>query len=176
MSKAVNAALIDGLTRELTGVDSCVVIGTAAMTVAEVSSLRNKLRAHQFRMRVVKNTIARRAFAQVDLNGLGDVLSGPSAVVYGGEGAIAISKLIVEEKKKAKDKLLIHGAFNEGEVMDGAGVDALSKVPGRHELLAMCMGGFFGPVSDMARNLGGLFTEMEGLIEALVKKKEEVGA
>jgi len=170
MSKAVNAALIDGLVRELDGADSCVVIGTSAMTVEEVSSLRSKLRAQDFKMRVVKNSLAKVAFDKVGLTGLEAVLSGPSAVVHGGEGALAISKMVVEEKKTAKDKLLIHGGFNEGDVVDSQGIDALSKVPGRKELLAMVMGSFFGPVSNMAQNMDNLFTETHGLIEALIEK------
>lgn len=170
MSKSLNAALIDGLAREFDGVDSCVVVGTSAMTVAEVSDFRNRLRAQDFSMRVVKNSLAKLAFEQVGLTGLGETLDGPSAVIHGGEGCLAISKVVVEEKKTAKDKLKIHGGFNEGEVVDSQGIDALSKVPGRKELLAMCMSGFFGPVSNMAQNMDGLFTEMHGLLEALIEK------
>ncbi|MAG57698.1 MAG: 50S ribosomal protein L10 [Planctomycetes bacterium] len=171
MSKAVNAALIDELTKELVDIDSCVVIGTGAMTVEEVSEFRNQLRAQDFRMRVVKNSLASISFEQAELPGLGAVLDGPSAVVYGGEGALAISKVVMETKTKAKDKLKVHGGFNEGEIVNTQGIDALSKVPGRKELLAMVMGSFFGGVSDMAQNMDGLFTEMHGLLEALIEEK-----
>ena len=173
MSKALNAALIDGLEAELQDVESLVVIDTSAMNVGEVSALRKKMREQDFKMRVVKNTLAGETFKRLDWDGLTAVLNGPSALVFGGEGAIAISKLIVEEKKTAKEKLLIHGALNEGDVLDEAGVNALSKVPGRKELLAMTMAGFFGPVSNMAQNMDGLFSEMHGLIEALEKKQSE---
>jgi len=176
MSKSVNAAIIDGLRKELAEVDSCVVIGTVAMTVAEVTELRTRLRAQNVRMRVVKNTLASKSFDDCGFAGLGKVLTGPSAVVFGGEGAGAIARLLLEEKKKAKEKLVIHGAYAEGEVLDNAGVVALSKAPGRKELLAMALAGFFGPVSGMSQNLDGLLTETHGLIEALVKQKESAGA
>ena len=169
MSKSLNAALIDELSNELEDVDSCVVVGASAMTVAEVSGFRTKLRGHDFRMRVVRNSLAKLAFERVGLAGLDAVLDGPSAVIHGGEGCLAISKIVAEEKRTAKDKLQIHGGFNEGEVVDAQGIDALSKVPGRKELLAMCMSGFFGPVSNMAQNLDNLFTEMHGLLDALVE-------
>ncbi len=170
MSKALNAALIDGLSRELDGVDSCVVVGTSAMTVEEVSEFRDSLREQSFRMRVVKNSLAKLSFEQVGLTGLGAVLDGPSAIIHGGEGALAISKVVMGAKEKAKEKLQVHGGFNEGEVVDSQGIEALSKVPGRQELLAMCMSGFFGPVSNMAQNMDNLFTEMHGLFEALIEK------
>jgi large subunit ribosomal protein L10 len=170
MSKSVNAALIDGLSRDLEGVDSCVLIAQAGMSVAEVTELRAKLRSQTFRMRVVKNSLARRSFDRCGFKGLGDLLTGPSAVVFGGEGVIPIAKVLVEERRKAKEKLRILGGYCDGEVVDAAGVEALSKAPSRKELMAMTLAAMFGPVSEMARNLDGLLSEMQGLIEALAKK------
>jgi large subunit ribosomal protein L10 len=141
------------------------------MTVAETVALRTKLRAQNFRMRVVKNTVAQVAFDKGRMKGVGAKLSGPSAVIFGGEGAMAISKMIVTEVKANAKKLKIHGGFAEGEVLDAKGIDMLSKVPSRPELLSMTLSAFFGPVSEFSRSLEGLFTEMSGLIEALEKTK-----
>jgi large subunit ribosomal protein L10 len=170
MAKAVNAGLIDALARDLKDCDSCVVVGFTGMSVLETVTLRSKLRAQNFRMRVVKNTVANVAFDKGRLKGLGARLSGPSAVIYGGDGALAISRLVVAEVKTNK-KLKIHGGFADGEVLDAKGIDTLSKVPSKPELLAMTLAAFFGPVSDLSRSLEGLFTEMSGLIEALEKTK-----
>lgn len=171
MSKTVNAAMIDALAAELKPHASCVLVGCEALTVEETLSLRKKLREKSFKMRVVKNTLATVAFDKIGMKGLGARLSGPSAVVFGGEGAGAIAKFLVPEAKTVK-KLKIHGAYSEGEVLDAAGVDALSKAPGRTELLGMTLAGMFGPVSGMAQNLDGLLTEMHGLLEAFAKKQE----
>jgi large subunit ribosomal protein L10 len=171
MAKAVNTGLLDTLTRDLKDCDSCVLIGFTGMTVLETVALRSKLRAQNFRMRVVKNTVAGVAFDKGRMKGLGTRLSGPSAVVYGGEGALAISRVVVAEVKTNK-KLKIHGGFADGEVLDAKGIDTLSKVPSRPELLAMTLGAFFGPVSELSRGFEGLFTEMAGLIEALEKTKQ----
>jgi large subunit ribosomal protein L10 len=171
MSKAVNASMIETLAKDLEGSDSCVLIGWEGMTVHETVALRSKLRAQNFRMRVVKNNLASITFDQVEMKGLGSRLAGPSAVVFGGEGAIAISKILVAETATNK-KLKIRGGYSEGEVLDPAGIDALSKVPGRQELLSMTLAAMFGPASDMARSLDGLFSEVHGLIEAIEKKNE----
>jgi len=171
MSKAVNAALIEGLTKELQDVDSCVVVGTGRMTVEQVSAFREALREQDFRMRVVKNSLAKLSFEKVKLSGLGEVLDGPSAVLWGGEGALAIAKVVYEAKKAAKDALVVHGGFDEGVVVDTASIEILSKIPGRKELLGMCLASFFGPASDMARNMDGLFTEVHGLLEAVIEEK-----
>jgi large subunit ribosomal protein L10 len=171
MAKAVNAGLVDTLAKDLKDCESCVLIGFTGMTVLETVSLRSKLRAQNFRMRVVKNTVASVAFDKGRMKGLGARLSGPSAVVYGGEGALAISRLVVAEVA-ANKKLKIHGGYADGEVLDAKGIDTLSKVPSRHELLALCLTAFFGPVSELSRGFEGLFTEMSGLIEALEKTKQ----
>src|SRR5213595_2857324 len=118
MAKIVNASLIDTLSRDLKDADSCVLVGLSGLTVAETVSLRTKLRAQNFRMRVVKNTVASLAFEKGRMKGLGARLSGPSAVIYGGEGALAISKLIVAEARVNAKKLKIHGGYAEGEVLD----------------------------------------------------------
>jgi large subunit ribosomal protein L10 len=170
MAKAVNAGLIEALERDLGGSDSCVLVGFTGMTVQETVALRTKLRAQNFRMRVVKNTVASLTFDKGSMKGLGGRLSGPSAVIFGGEGALAISRLVMAEVKTNK-KLKVHGGWAEGEVLDAKGIDALSKVPSRHELLAMTLAAMIGPVSEFSRCLDGLLTEMHGLIEALEKTK-----
>jgi large subunit ribosomal protein L10 len=169
MSKTVNASMIDALASELGGHDSCVLIGCEALTVDESTKLRKRLREQSFRMRVVKNTLAVVAFDKAGMKGLGARLAGPSAVVFGGEGAGPISKLLVAETKTNK-KLTIRGGYSEGEVLDPAGVDALSKAPSRQELLSMTLSAFSGPLTDMLANLEGLLSETHGLIEALEKK------
>jgi large subunit ribosomal protein L10 len=170
MAKVVNVGLMESLERDLKDLDSVVLVGFLGMTVQETVDFRTRLRAQNFRMRVVKNTVASLAFDRRGMKGLGARLAGPSAVVFGGDGAIAISKLLVAETRTNK-KLRIHGGWAEGEVLDQKGIDALSKVPSRHELLGMTLAAMFGPVSDMSRSLDGLLTEVHGLVEALEKTK-----
>ena len=171
MSKLVNKAMIDGLAKELDGVDSCVVVGPRSLTVEEMEGFRNRLRENDFRMRWVKNSLARVALAKTDIKGVEAVLDGASALVFGGEGALAISRVVVKEAETLKEKLVVHGGFFEGEVVDPKGVDALSKAPNRKEALGMVLSGFFGPVDELQRSFGGLLSEMQGLIEALSKEK-----
>ena len=89
-------------------------------------------------MRVVKNTVASVAFDKGQMKGLGARLAGPSAVIFGGEGVLAISKLVAAEVQTNK-KLKIHGGYADGEVLDAKGIDTLSKVPSKPELLSMTL-------------------------------------
>lgn len=175
MSKLVNNSIIDGFDAEFAGLTSCVLVGTRGLSVAEATALRSKLRGKNMRMRVVKNTLATVSFKRRGLDGIGSMLSGPSAVVFGGE-ANEVARMLLEEKRALKDKLVLHGAWSEGEFLDAVAAEALSKAPGRIELLAMMLGAIGGPLSGMAQQFDGLFTEMQGLLEALEKKKESEGA
>lgn len=176
MSKLVNNAIVDGFEADFTGMTSCVLVGTVGLNAQQTSSLRAKLRGRNMRMRVVKNALAGVVFKRRGLESLGNMFAGPSAVVWGGEGANEVAKLLLEEKKTLKEKLVVHGGWSEGEFLDPKGVEELSKAPGRQELLGMLLGAIGGPLSGMSTNFEGLFTEMQGLIEALEKKQGSEGA
>jgi len=170
MSKVMKAAIVDFLAGELEDADSAIVVGAGKLTVEEAQNLRNLFREEDIRFFFVKNRLARVALDRVGMGDLGSVLDGPSAIAVGGEGAIAISKIVMEQKKTMKT-LQVLGGIMDGEVIDEDGVEVLSKTPGRKELQAMVMQGFFGPVSDFAKSMDDLLTEVHGLVEALHSKQ-----
>ena len=170
MSKVMKAAIVDFLAGELEDADSAIVVGAGKLTVEEAQNLRNLFREEDIRFFFVKNRLARVALDRVGMGDLGSVLDGPSAIAVGGEGAIAISKIVMEQKKTMKT-LRVLGGIMDGEVIDEDGVEVLSKTPGRKELQAMVMQGFFGPVSDFAKSMDDLLTEVHGLVEALHSKQ-----
>lgn len=170
MSKAMKQAIVDQMVRAFEKHDSAVFLSTGKMTVADTETLRARLRQEKIRLLFVKNSLASVAFEKVGFKGAGGALKGPAAVAVGSEGAASISKIVVDEAKKKKN-LEIVGAYFEGQVLDKAGVEALSKLPGKKELQAMILSAFFGPVSDFSRSLDGLLTEVHGLIEAIETQK-----
>ena len=171
MSKAVKSAIIDDLVSQLDGTDSAVVISAGGLTVAETEGLRNKLREEGFSCEFLRNRLARFAFDRVGMEGLHEVLAGPCAIVFGGEGALPISKSLAAEARTIATLELV-GGYIDGEVLDAVGVTELSKIPGKKELQSMVLVGMFGPVSDMHASLNNLLTEMHGLVEALGEKKD----
>jgi len=170
MSKVMKAAIVDFLAGELEDAGSAIVVGAGKLTVEEAQNLRNLFREEDIRFFFVKNRLAQVALDRVGMGDLGGVLDGPSAIAVGGEGAIAISKIVMEQKKTMKI-LRVLGGIMDGEVIDEDGVEVLSKTPGRKELQAMVMQGYFGPVSDFAKSMDDLLTEVHGLVEALHSKQ-----
>ena len=170
MSKVMKAAIVDYLAGEFEDADSAIVVGAGKLTVEEAQNLRNLFREEDIRLFFVKNRLARVALDRVGMGDLGGVLDGPSAIAVGGEGALAISKIVVEQKKTMKN-LKVLGGLMDGDVIDEAGVTPLSLTPGRKELQAMALQGLFGPVSDFAKSMDDLLTEVHGLVEALHDKQ-----
>ena len=169
MSKVMKQAIVKHLVSTLDGQDSAVVVDVGALTAQESEGLRVRMREKDMHLLTIRNRLAAIAFEKVGLGGLETVCKGPASVAFGGDGAIDISKLVIAETKTLKN-LRPLGAYMDGEVLDADGVEQLSKMPGRDELLAMIMSGMFGPVSELARSMDGLLTEVHGLIGALEEK------
>ncbi len=171
MSKAMKTAIIQQVTETLDGHESVVFVNPGRMTVHETEHLRSRFRSEGVQFLHLRNRLAFVALEKVGMSGVEAVVSGPAGVAFGGEGAIAISKIVVEEAKTIKN-LEVLGAFMDGEVLDKDGVTQLSKMPGRKELQAMVLQGFFGPVSDFASSMDNLLSEVHGLVDALAEKGE----
>lgn len=170
MSKAMKAAIVDHLTGEFEGSESAIVVGAGKLTVEEAQNLRTIFREEEIRLVFVKNRLAQVALEKAGMGSLGEVLEGPSAIAVGGEGAIAISKIVVDQQKTMKN-LTVLGGIIDGEILDESGVKELSKIPGKKELQAMVLHGFFGSVSDFSKSMDDLLTEVHGLVEALHTKQ-----
>ena len=166
MSRPMKEAIVDLVQQKLEGQDSAILVNSSRLTVAQNEILRTTLRSEGVRLLHLRNRVAGLALGKIGFEGLGTILKGPVAMAFGGEGALAISKIVVEQARKLKT-LEIVGGYIDGAVIDKDGVELLSKMPGKKELLAMVLQGFFGPVSEFCGSMNNLFTEMHGLIEAL---------
>jgi len=120
-------------------------------------------------MRVVKNTLARRASERSKVKGFGSLLDGPSAVIFGKASISTIARLLLDEKK-ADDKIELRGMFFDGEVYVGdAGVKQLSTMPTREEAIGQVVALILAPGSKLA----GIFKAQAGKVAALIKAVEE---
>ena len=122
--------------------------------VGELTKLRANARAEGVYLRVLKNTLARRAVQGTKFEALGESMIGP--LIYGISADPIASARVLNDFSNTKDALVIKaGSFN-GKTLDANGVKALASIPGRNELLAMLLGVMLAPVSSMARVLGAV--------------------
>ncbi len=123
-------------------------------TVADLTKLRSDARAKGVYLRVLKNTLARRAVQGTHFEVAADKMVGP--LIYGfSEDAVAAAKVINDFAKGKENFVITAGAYS-GKVLDKAGVQSLANIPSKEVLLAQLLGLMQSPVSRIARVLAAV--------------------
>ncbi|WP_209125308.1 50S ribosomal protein L10 [Alkalihalobacillus sp. BA299] len=143
---------------------STVIVDYRGLNVAEVTELRKQLREAGVEFKVYKNTMARRATAEVEMSELDAQLVGPTAIAFGTEDVVAPAK-IINNFAKEHDALEIKAGVIEGRIATVEEVKALAELPSREGLLSMLLSVLQAPVRNFA-----LATK------AVADQKEEQGA
>ncbi len=160
MSKNQEAkkVVVAEITEKLKNCQSMVVVSYNAITVAEVTELRNQFRAAGVEYVVLKNTLVRRALDDMGITGLDSVLEGPSAFAFGMTDAVAPAKIVYDFINKTKEdgRLTVKAGLMDGEVLDVKQVKALSELPSKDVLLARVVGSLQAPVAKLVYFLEAL--------------------
>ncbi|HVS70380.1 MAG TPA: 50S ribosomal protein L10 [Phycisphaerae bacterium] len=176
MSKRVKALITAELKSKFQGADSVVVVDYIGIDSKTTSGIRSDFRKKQVKMTVVRNALAAKALEGAGLKGVGGLLKGTNAVVYGGESVVDVVKEIVEQAKKV-DKLKIKGSIVEGQLLDTKATEALAKLPNKKELQGIIVGQILGPGRKIAGQLKGPASKIAGQIKSVEDKaKDKEGA
>ena len=119
------------------------------INVADVTELRAELRKSNSEYRVIKNNITRRALAEAGIEGLDELLAGPTAVIMNNDDYLETAKAIYNYSKE-NDFYKIKGGVIDGKVMTAEEIIALAKLPSRDTLLSMLAGALLGNISKLA--------------------------
>jgi large subunit ribosomal protein L10 len=119
--------------------------------------LRAQARNSGVYLRVLKNTLVRRAVEGTPFSGLADVMVGP--LVFGISSDPVSAAKVLNDFAKTNDKFIIKAGAMPNQVMDIAGVQALASLPSRDELLAKLLGTMQAPVATFVRTLNEVPTK-----------------
>ena len=122
--------------------------------VEDMTKLRSAARAKGVYMRVLKNTLARRALQGTQFEVATEHMVGPLLYSFS-QDAVAAAK-VVNEFAKTNEKLVIKAGAYNGKVLDKASVQALANIPSKEVLLSQLLGLMQSPVSRMARVLAAV--------------------
>ena len=156
--------IVNDITKKFQDAEAVVVMDYRGLTVDEVTELRKQLRDAGVEMRVLKNTMLRRAAEAAGLNDLVDVFKGPTAVAFSNEEVVAPAKIIADFAKDA-EALEIKGGVLEGKVASVEQINKIATLPSRDGLLSMLLSVLQAPVRNTAL-----------AIKAVAEKKEEEAA
>ena len=144
--------IVQAIADDIKDAQSVVLVDYRGLTVAQDTELRKQLREAGVIYKVCKNTMMNRAFEGTEFAGLEEYLEGPSALVVSKDDATAPARIICKFAKTA-EALEVKAGVVEGNVYDAAGINELSKVPSREELLSKLLGSLQSPITNLARVL-----------------------
>ena len=166
MSRPVKDMLIAEIQSQVGEHRDMLVVDCSKLDAISANKWRIALAESKISALTVKNSIAKNALERLGVSGLESVLAGPSTLVWGGDDVVALSKEIAKLAKKFA-KLEIKGATVEGQGLNAKEVMALSKSPGRMELIAQVAGCLLGPGSQLAGALQGPGGQLAGCMKKI---------
>ena len=139
------------------------------LTFPQMTELRAKLTEKGTAYRVVRNAFARIAMKELGFPDASAMLDGPTALAFLGKDPSPAAKVIVDFTKAAP--LSIKGGVISGKIFSSKDVEALSRLPGRLDLLAMLMGTMNAPLRNMMYAMNGVASKLVRTLAAVADKK-----
>lgn len=167
-------AVVTEVSGELAKAQAVILAEYRNLRVGEMTALRKKARSSGIYLRVLKNTLARRAVAETPFKGLAEKMVGPLA--YGiSSDPVAVAK-VLQEFAKDHDKFVIRAGAMPNVMMTPKEVAELARMPGRLELLAMLLGTMQAPIAKFVRTLNEVPGKFVRTMAAVRDEKEKTAA
>ncbi len=174
MNRQQKAAMVDEVSALVAQAHTIVVAEYRGLDVGSVTKLRRRARGEGVQLRVLKNTLARRAVSGTAFAGLSDKLVGP--LMYGFSADPVSAAKVLANFAKDNDKLVLKAGAMPGFVMDEAGVKSLATLPSREELLAQLMATMQAPIGQLVRTLNEVPARFVRTLAAVRDAKEQAVA
>ena len=167
-------AVVAEIGAQVAQAQAIVVAEYRGLGVAAMTDLRKKARGSGVYLRVLKNTLARRAVAETPFAGLSDKMVGPLA--YGiCSDPVKVAK-VLHEFAKGNDKFVIKAGALANQVMSAKDVANLAAMPSREELLGKLLGTMQAPIATFVRTLNEVPGRFVRTLAAVRDQKEKQAA
>lgn len=153
-------AVVAEISAEVAKAQTVVIAEYRGISVEKMTALRAEARKSGVYLRVLKNTLARRAVAGTEFADLAEQMTGP--LIYALSADPVAAAKVVSEFAKANDKLVIRAGSYSGKVLDKAGIATLASIPSREELLSKLLYVIKAPLSGFVRGLAALAEKKQG--------------
>jgi large subunit ribosomal protein L10 len=151
---------------------SLVVADARGVDVNDMNALRTKARAENVQLRVIRNTLAKRAFAETDYACVEDVLVGPSLFAFSMEDPGAAARLF-KDFAKGNDSFEVKALSVSGQLLGKDQIDVLANLPTLEQALGMLASVTLAPVTKLVRTLNEVPTKVTRVVAAVKTQKEE---
>jgi large subunit ribosomal protein L10 len=176
MSRLIKEKITGELQQRYQGVSNCILINYQPLGALQTTELRSRLAEDGLEMDVLKNTLARRIFQQLNLTSIQPYLDGPTALVFAppakkSDDSVLLAKKVVTLRDKYK-VLQIKGGLLDGSVVTLPQIKQIAALPSREILLSQLAATLNGPLTKLACGLKGMINKAGYLFKALADKQE----
>ncbi len=171
LNRAEKSAAIEEIAAQIAKSQSVVLAEYRGLEVGQITALRKQARGSGVYLRVLKNTLVRRAVVGTPFEQLADKMSGP--LIYGMSSDPVSAAKVLDTFAKTSDKLKVVAGALPNSILDAAGIKALASLPSRDELLSKLLGTMQAPVAKFVQTLNEVPTK---LVRALAAVRDQKGA
>ncbi len=172
MASLVNTIMLEELRKDFSDMGSCVVVSFDKLDVAQDQKVRTNLREAGFRLRVVKNRLAMRAFESLNLE-MSEAFTGKCGIVVAPEEkAIAAARVLRDSISARKTKpLVVTGGVIEGQVIVGPAARGIADMPDREAVRTQIVTAISGPARGLATSISAVGGGLARVIQARIDKE-----
>lgn len=167
-------AVVEEVAAQVAGAKAIVLAEYRGLEVGNMTELRRHARRSGVYLRVLKNTLARRAVKDTPFAGLADKMVGP--LVYGISSDPVATAKVMNEFAKGNEKFVIKAGAMPNAVISAKEVAALASLPSREELLAKLMGTMQAPIAQFVRTLNEVPSKFVRALAAVRDSREKAAA
>jgi large subunit ribosomal protein L10 len=150
---------------------SIIAIEYRGMTVAEMTQLRTQARQNGVYLRVIKNTLAKRAFANTAYECLQEQLVGPILLAFSREEPGAAAR-VISNFAKSNPKVVVKGIALSGQLLTAADLDKVAKLPTYQEAISMLLAVMQAPMTKLVRTLAEPTAKLARTLAAIRDSKQ----
>lgn len=171
MNRSEKAAVVEDIGAVVADAQSIIVAEYRGLEVDAITALRKQARNAGVYLRVLKNTLARRAVAGTPFEVLADHMVGP--LIYGVSTDPVAAARVLNDFAKGNQKLVLKAGAMRNSLLDTQAVKALATMPSREELLATLLGTMQAPIATFVRTLNEVPSRFVRTLAAVEKSRTE---
>ena len=164
-------AIVAEVAEVAAGAHSVIAAEYRGLTVGQLTDLRKQAREASVVLRVIKNSLAKRAFEGTDYACLQDSLTGPLMLAFSQEDPAAAAR-IFKDFVKENDKLVVKSIALGDTLMEASQLDTLAKMPTRDQALGMLAGVMQAPISKFVRTVAEPTNKLARVLAAVRDTKQ----
>ena len=171
MPKPEKIEAVETMKEMFSAAEGFVLADYTGLTVEEANELRGKCKEAEIEYTVIKNTLAKIAVKQAELEGVDDFIDGPTAVALSVKDSTAPARVLAAFMKEAQ-KMTFRGGYLDGRAYSADEIKEISRLPGKDGLMAQVIGALNSPMASLVWSLEGTLRGLISVIDQIAQKKE----